>query len=79
MWENKHVPFIMNTIVHALVMSRMEYVNAVFCGLPDTAAYAADGREFCGAAQYWDRQRRSHLTSSVLFLLVYCAVRVCEI
>ena len=62
------------TIIHALVMSRLDYDNTMLYGLPETqTAETADGSKLRGTADYWNPQTRSHNTSFIQFTLVACS------
>ena len=60
------------TIIHALVMSRLDFGNAMLYGLPETQE-TADDSKLCSTADYWNPQMRSHNTSFILFTLVACS------
>ena len=62
------------TIIHALVMSRLDYDNAMLYGLSRyAAAETADGSKLRGTADYWNPQTRSHNTSFIQFTLAACS------
>ena len=61
------------TIIHALVMSRLDFGNAVLWTARDAAAETADDSKLRGTAYYWNPQTRSHNTSFIQFTLVACS------
>ena len=62
------------TIVHALVMSRLDYCNAVLCGLPDAQLQKLQLVQNAAARLVTGTHRREHITP-VLYALHWLPIR----